>query len=551
MLRVRLFLGLLACVLSLPTLAADPESVPADTTYALPHLQKRGTFTRLIVRNKPFLMMGGELGNSSASDMAYMKPIWPKIAQMHVNTVLTPIYWELLEPQEGQFSFALVDSLIADARQHNMKLVLLWFGAWKNSMSCYVPEWVKTDTKRFSRGQNKAGQGQEILSPFAPENLEADRKAFVALMRHVRQLDEREQTVIMIQVENEIGMLPDARDHSPVANAAFQQAVPKPLMTYLQAHKSALAPALQALWQANGFKTTGNWEAVFGKSLATDELFIAWHFAQYTNRITEAGKAQYPLPMFINAALNRPGVKPGDYPSGGPLPHVIDVWKAGAPAVDFLSPDFYNPDFKLWNDQYTRADNPLFIPEIKFDATVAAKAFYAIGHYGAMGFSPFSIESTDKPAEQPIARSYDLLTQLSPLVLAQQDSKQMNGMLFDKKMAIDTIRLGGYTFICKHDYTLGWSLKAKDEEWPMTGALIIQSAPNQFTVAGTGVVITFLSDDPSAPIAGIARIDEGRYVNGQWVAGRRLNGDQDHQGRHLRIPVEEYGIQKLTLYRYK
>ncbi|MEZ0538063.1 GH35 family beta-galactosidase [Fibrella arboris] len=549
--RVRLFVGLLACVLSVPILAAGSEPGLADTTVALPHLQKRGTFTRLIVKGKPFLMVGGELGNSSASDRAYMKPVWPKLAQMHVNTVLLPIYWELLEPQEGQFSFGLIDSLIADARQHNMKLVLLWFGAWKNSMSCYVPEWVKTDTKRFPRVQNKTGRGQEILTPFAPENLEADRKAFVALMRHIRAIDERDQTVIMVQVENEIGMLPDARDYSPAANTAFQQAVPKPLITYLEAHKASLAPALQTAWQANGSKTAGNWEALFGKSLATDELFIAWYFAQYANRIAEAGKAQYPLPMFVNAALNRPNVKPGDYPSGGPLPHTIDVWKAGAPALDFLSPDFYNPDFKLWNDQYTRADNPLFIPEIKFDATVAAKAFYAVGHYGALGFSPFSIESTDKPAEQPIARSYDLLTQLSPLVLAQQESKTMNGMLFDRKTATDTIRMGGYTFICKHDYTLGWSPKAKDEEWPMTGALIIQTASNEFTVAGTGVVITFLSDDPAAPVAGIARIDEGKYVNGQWVAGRRMNGDQDHQGRHLRIPVDEFSIQKLKLYRYK
>lgn len=523
----------------------------ADTTTARPHLQKKGVTTRLIVNGEPFLMLGGELGNSSASDMAYMKPIWPKLAKMHVNTVLAPVYWELLEPQEGTFDYRLVDSLIADARGHNIKLVLLWFGAWKNSMSCYVPEWVKTNPNRFPRVQNQAGRGQEILTPFAATNLDADRKAFTALMRHLRDTDQRAQTVIMIQVENEIGMLPDARDYSPMANDAFRKPVPVDLMHYLQTHKATLAPALLTAWQTNGSKTKGGWEEVFGKSLATDELFIAWYFAHYTNRITEAGKAMYPLPMFVNAALNRPNVKPGDYPSGGPLPHTIDVWKAGAPAIDFLSPDFYNPDFKYWNDLYTRADNPLFIPEIRFDATVAAKVFYAVGHYGAMGFSPFSIESTgtDTPAEQPVARSYDLLAQLSP-VLAQQDKSTREGMLFDKKNAIDTIRLGGYTFICKHEYTLGWSPKAKDEEWPMTGALIVQTSPNEFTVAGTGVVITFMSDDLQAPIAGIARIDEGNYVNGQWLAGRRMNGDQDHQGRHLRIPVGEHSIQKLRLYRY-
>lgn len=495
-------------------------------------------------------MLGGELGNSSASDMAYMKPIWPKLQQMHVNTLLAPIYWELLEPQEGKFDFMLVDELIKEARQHQVKLVLLWFGTWKNSMSCYAPAWVKTDTKRFPRVQTSQGKSVEILTPFSQNSLEADVKAFSALMRHIREVDQQQQTIIMIQVENEIGMLPEARDHSGLANTAFDQPVPQVLIRYLQTNKASLAPALRAAWQANGAKTRGNWETLFGKSLATDEIFIAWYLAQFANRVTQAGKAIYPIPMFVNAALNRPNVKPGDYPSGGPLPHVIDVWKAAAPTVDFLSPDFYNPDFRYWNDRYTRPDNPLFIPEIRFEPADAARAFYTIGHYQGMGFSPFSIESTDKPADEPLAKSYAVLEQLSPLVLANQGKGLMNGLLFDKKMAIDTVHLGGYTFIGKHDYTLGWSAKAKEDEWPATGGLIIQTGPDQFTIAGTGIVITCLSDQPQAPNAGILKLDEGTYVDGIWKPGRRLNGDQDHQGRHIRIPVGEYGIQQLTLYRF-
>ena len=525
-------------------------SASSQTPSALPHLRKQGSTAQLFVDGKPFLILGGELGNSSASDMDYMKPIWPKLQQMHVNTVLAPIYWELLEPQEGKFDFTLVDGLIKEARQHQIKLVFLWFGAWKNSMSCYAPAWVKKDTKRFPRIQDTNGKAHEILTPFDKKNLDADSEAFSTLMRHIRETDEHQQTVIMIQVENEIGMLPTARDHSPAANAAFAKPVPAALIQYLQNHKALLAPTLRNAWQANGAKTSGNWETLFGKSLATDELFIAWYFAQYTNQVTQAGKAIYPLPMFVNAALNRPNVKPGDYPSGGPLPHVIDIWKAGAPALDFLSPDFYNPDFKYWNDLYTRPDNPLFIPEIRFEPSDAAKVFYAIGHYQGMGFSPFSIESTDKPADEPLAKSYDVLTQLSPVILANQGKGTMNGMLFEKKTAVDTIRLGGYTFICKHDYTLGWSPKAKEEEWPMTGGLIIQTGPDDFIVSGTGIVITCLSNQPEAPNAGILQLDEGQYIDGKWKPGRRLNGDQDHQGRHIRIPVGEYGIQKLTLYRY-
>lgn len=523
--------------------------LPAQTS--LPHLQRRGNAVQLIVNEKPFIVLGGELGNSSASDMRYMQPIWPRLAAMHLNTVLAPVYWELLEPQEGVFDFALVDSLITAARWHRLKLVLLWFGSWKNSMSCYAPAWVKKDTRRFPRAQDKQGRGQEILTPFSQNNLDADSKAFSALMRHIRQTDSREQTVIMMQVENEIGMLPDARDYCPAANEAFQRPVPYALMSYLQQHKASLAPELSKAWQSSGFKTNGDWEEVFGKSLATDELFMAWHFAQYASSVAETGKKMHPLPMFVNAALNRPGVTPGDYPSAGPLPHVIDVWKAGAPFIDFLSPDFYNPDFKHWNDLYTRDDNPLFIPEIRFEYSVAAKAFYAIGHYQAIGFAPFSIESTDRPEAEPIGKTYDVLSQLGPLISAAHGRGVMEGAWVDKIRPADTIRLGGYTFIVKHDYTLGWSPGAKEEQWPQSGGLILQTGADEFIVAGTGIVITFLSGQADQPIAGILDIDEGRYIDGQWVPGRRMNGDQSHQGRHLRFPVGEYGIQKLRLYRYK
>lgn len=517
---------------------------------SLPHLQRQGNAVQLIVSEKPFLVLGGELGNSSASDMDYMRPVWPKLTAMHLNTVLAPVYWELLEPQEGVYDFTLVDSLVVTARLHQLKLILLWFGSWKNSMSCYVPAWIKKDTRRFPRAQDKEGRSQEILTPFNTDNLDADRKAFSALLKHIKETDNREQTVIMIQVENEIGMLPEARDHCPAANEAFNRDVPRALITYLQQHKASLAPHLLQAWQDNGFKSNGNWEAVFGKGLATEEIFMAWHFAQFANSVTEAGKKSYPLPVFVNAALNRPGVKPGDYPSAGPLPHLIDVWKAGASSIDFLSPDFYNPDFTYWNDLYTRADNPLFIPEIRFEPSVAAKVFYAIGHYQAIGFAPFSIESTDHPADEPIGKSYAILSQLSPLISASQGKHTLEGFLVDKTRATDMVRLGGYTFIVKHDYTLGWSPRAKDDIWPQAGGLIIQTAADAFIVAGTGIVVTFSSDLPDQLI-GILAIEEGNYVNGQWSPGRRLNGDQSHQGRHLRIPTGEFGIQQLRLYRYK
>lgn len=516
----------------------------------MPHLRRQGKSAQMIVHNRPFLMLGGELGNSSASSLAYMRPIWPKLRQMHVNTLLTPVYWELMEPEEGRFDFSLIDSLVHSARQHHIRLVLLWFGSWKNSMSCYAPAWVKQNTQRFPRAKNAQGKSEEILSAFDKRNLEADQRAFAALLQHVRETDSQEQTVIMIQVENEIGMLPNAREHTPEANERFQQEVPAALLRYLQQHKQELVPELRARWEARGYPTKGNWEAVFGKGLSTEEIFQAWHYARYANAVAEAGKKVYPLPMYVNAALPRPGKLPGEYPSAGPLPHLMDIWQAAAPAIDLLSPDFYNPDFKYWNDLYTRKNNPLFIPEIRFEPPDAAKVFYAFGHYGAMGFSPFSIESTDKPEEEPLGKSYGLLQQLSPLILEHLGCDNMEGVLLDKRTGPWEWKSGPYVLKISHDYSLGWSPAAKDTSWPQTGGIIIQTGEDEYIITGTGIVVTFSTSDKSDN-AGILQADEGIYVEGKWQPGRRMNGDQDHQGRHIRIPVGEWSIQRVKLYRYK
>jgi beta-galactosidase GanA len=527
------------------------QHVSAQNKPHIPVLKRQGKITQLIVGNKPFLILGGELGNSSASDMKYMTPIWKKLKQLNCNTVLIPVYWELLEPEKGKFNFTLIDDLIDEARKNELKLVFLWFGSWKNSMSCYIPAWIKRDYKTFPRAHDKDGKPQEILTPFSNNNLHADVDAFRALMKHIREKDEQDQTVIMMQVENEIGMLPTARDYHPDATKAFQQEVPAKLIQYLQQHKNNLAPTVFDAWKKEGFKTKGNWEQVFGKGLATDEMFIAWYFADFANKVAEEGKKIYPLPMYVNAALNRPNVKPGDYPSGGPLPHIIDIWKAATPSIEMLSPDFYNPDFKYWNDLYTREDNPLFIPEIQFDQTVSAKAFYAIGHYQALGFSPFSIESTDHPEQESIGKSYKVLSQLTPVITALQGKSTIDGSWLDKKNPSDTLRFGEYIFTVKHDYTLGWSPQAKEDQWPQTGGLIIQTTDDEFIVAGTGIVVTFSSSNPENGRVGILNIEEGEYINEKWTPGRTMNGDQSHQGRHLRFPVGEYGIQKLKLYRYK
>jgi beta-galactosidase GanA len=529
--------------------AAAPCRAAGDD--AQPHLRKAGSATQLIVDGRPFLILGGELGNSSTSDRQYMQPYWSNLQKLHLNTVLAPVYWNLLEPQEGKFDFALIDGLLEDARRHDLHLVLLWFATWKNSMSCYAPDWVKIDQSRFPRSVDRSGRGLEILSPLSTANRDADSRAFVALMRHLREFDSQ-HTVLMIQVENEIGMIPEARDFSTIANDLFAGQVPAELMDYLTAHKSSLAPELSAQWQAAGSKPSGTWTEVFGSGPQTDELFMAWHFGRYVDPIAAAGKREYPLPMYVNAALMRPEYKPGMYPSAGPLPHLKDVWHAAAPAIDLLAPDIYFPNFAEWCQKYAKTGDPLFIPEADRADACAARALYAFGAHDAIGFSPFSIESIDAPEKHPLRQSYDLLTQLTPLILEHQGNYTMAGVLVDEQNQKQQINLGDFHFNVAHDYTLGWF--SKDEAgrpWPQGGGLIAMLAPDEYLVAGTGLVVTFDPISPGDPIAGIVSIQEGQYVNGQWVGGRWLSGDQSHQGRHLRIPAGEWGIQRVKLYRYR
>jgi beta-galactosidase GanA len=265
---------------------------------------------------------------------------------MNLNTVIASVSWELIEPTEGQFDFSLVDGLITDARANHMHLVFLWFGSWKNGLSSYQPIWVKTDPTRFPLAEKGNGESMDILSTLGDQTCTADAKAFGALMSHIRDFDGSVHTVLAMQVENEVGMREDSRDRSPPANQEFAGPVPQELMDFLSAHKETLMPEFRDQWDHAGGKTSGTWEEVFGAGIATDEIFMAWNYARYVGKIAQAGKAQYPIPMYANCWLDQPGTpKPGDYPSGGPLAHLMDVWHAGAPALDMLSPDLYVREF--------------------------------------------------------------------------------------------------------------------------------------------------------------------------------------------------------------
>ena len=550
-----------------------------------PHLEGEAGALSLIVDGNPFLILGGETSNSAATSVHDIRStdLFPKLRAMGLNTVLVPVYWDLTEPEEGSFDFTLVDTAIEEARRSDLRLVLLWFGAWKNSMSCYAPLWFKQDTRRFPRCRTSEGKPLEIASPFSEEVLEADSRAFSRLMAHLRETDSEEHTVIMVQVENEIGMLEDARDHSSEAERLFRRDIPRELGEYLVSHRESLHPRLSELWNRAGGRTSGSWTEVFGESLYTDEIFMAWHYASYVESMILAGKEEYDLPMYVNAAMDSRGREPGEYPSAGPLAHLKDIWRCAAPDIALLAPDLYDKGFTGWTAQYKLHNNPLFIPEIRLEPNDGVRAFYVFGEHDGIGFSPFSIEDApDRPSYQ-LTQSYLKLKELMPLITRYQGQGAMKGLLFDQTEKERTLAWDNTLLICKHFFTLPWDSRATDGSvWPEGGGLVIRMAEDEYLIAGSGIVVEFKSKEEAALSTAQAKLGEDGFVlegegrqasaarwknekrigigsvdevsvneDGSLNFIRRYNGDQDHQGRHARIGVDNFQILHVKLYEYR
>lgn len=541
-------------------------------------LHKQGSATQLYVDGKPFVILGGELGNSSASSPADIARIFPKLQRMNLNTVLVPVYWDMVEPIEGDFDFSLIDTTLEEARRCGLKVVFLWFGAWKNSMSCYAPSWFKSDYKKYPRAYTSEGKPLEIASAFSENVYQADSRAFKAWLSHLADVD-KEGTVLMVQIENEIGMLEDARDYSAAAQREYDKGVPSQLIAFLEKNKKSIHPQLLERWRDNGMKRAGSWREVFGDDIYSDEYFMAWNYAAYVERLAREARDILGRPLYVNAAMNSRGRKPGEYPSAGPLAHLKDIWHAAAPTVDILSPDLYDKGFTDWVAQYHTSDNPLFIPEIRrFDGN-AAQAYYVIGEHDAIGISPFSIENgSDSPQSTPV-RGYAALRDLMPLLVKYQGKGIMNGFYFDNDSTERILRHDGLKITANHYFTLPWDPRATDgSEWMPVGGVIIRLAPDEYIIAGTGIVVKFEnetessvkrnlgedgflnagSDRNAAPSwgggmrAGLASVDEVAVnPDGTLRFLRRYNGDETHQGRHVRIGVDDFQVLHVKLYQYK
>ncbi len=560
----------------------------AATLHAEVRLQKQGTATQLVVNGKPMLLLGGELSNSAATSVADIDEVMPRMHRLGLNTVFVPAYWEFIEPQEGKFDFTLVDRVISKARENDLKVVFLWFGAWKNSMSCYAPAWFKTDTKRFPRSLTETGKPLEIASCFSPNVLKADKTAFCKLMQHIKDTDSHENTVIMMQVENEIGMLESARDFSPLANAEYAKQVPAELISALSKDKNTGLKNKNAEQKDKNSSLKakkGTWAEVFGSDVYGQEKFQAYWYAKYVEQLARAGKDIYNIPMYVNAAMNSRGRKPGEYPSAGPLAHLFNIWKHAAPSIDVCAPDIYDNGYKGWVSQYKTPDNPFLTPEVRLGDYCGVRALYTFGELDAISYSPFAIDQGAAQTTAHVTQGYSILNALTPWLTDRQGQGKTWGLLFDQQDKERIITDGNIVMTCRHFFTLPWDPRATDgSAWPEGGGLIMRLAKNEYIIAGSGVVVTFQTvtekqqseekklgedgfidngNDTNKNAAkttakkftgkriGLASVDQITInADGTPQTLRRDNGDQSHQGRHARISCGDYKILHVKLYEY-
>lgn len=508
----------------------------------------------------PCPILGGELSNSAATSIADIDEVLPRMRALGLNTVLVPAYWELMEPVEGHFDFTLIDRTIDVARREHLHVVFLWFGAWKNSMSCYAPGWFKQDTKRFPRAMTAEGKPMEIASCFSDNVLQADLKAFSALMQHIKLRDPKCDVVVMMQIENEIGMLESARDHSPLAEKAYQKE---------------------------------NWAKRYGTDEYADEKFMALSYSRYVEYLAQAARKIHDMPLYVNAAMNSRGRRPGEYPSAGPLAHLVDFWHEGAPSIDLLAPDIYDTGFKSWAAQYAmplrpqdggNIKNRLFIPESRCCENSGVRALYVFGEHCSLGFSPFAIDQANEKETESVTKAYGLLRQLAAAnfsLFTSPFSLKTWGLLFDQDDQERIINDDGVVMTCRHYFTLPWDPRATDgSTWPEGGAILIRISKYEYLLAGSGVVVDFktptekqqteqkqLGEDGFAEAGGNAgqrslkhfkgkrlgllSVDEVEIAaDGTMRYLRRHNGDQTHQGRHARIGVGEWKLLHIKLYEY-
>ena len=510
----------------------------------LPHLEKRGAVTHLIVDGKPFIILGGQVGNPTGfSDR--MERVWPKFKSLNANTIEFPIYWEQIEPVEGTFDFSDLDKIIVGLRSQGLRAVPLWFGTYKNGAMDYVPAWVKVDTKRFPRVLDYGERPIGVLSPHGQATLEADRTAYAALMKHLKEFDGTDHTVIMMQVENESGILGSVRDYSPDATKLFNGLVPEKLVAALK-------------------KNPGTWKEVFGGR--AEEMFTGYYLSSYINEVAEAGKQVYPIPTCVNVWMggydtndrmtefDRPGES---YPSGGPQSHMIDLWKATAPGIDVIGPDIYHQSpiiYRTILTRYTRPDNPLYV--IETGRGIAPRfLFYALAEFSAIGFTPYGVDAGPGPdvtAEfADIAVGFRLLKPALPVIAELQGTDKLKAAVEEDAITGRMLYFDGYDILVRFHPPVRNAPPATAPTGPVVPSgrvLVAQLGPDEFLLAGFDAALDFKPPMGSEfTRAQCLLVEEGTYENGVWKTTYLRNGNfsiggvtLSAQGAMVRVKLMRY-----------
>jgi hypothetical protein len=502
-------------------------------TDVMPKLISQDGRHALLVNGEPFLMLGAQAHNSSAWP-AMLPQLWSAVEKMHANTLEVPIYWEQIEAKHGEFDFSLVETLLVQAREHKVHLVLLWFATWKNGSNHYMPEWMKRDAGKYPNITSKDGKPVDSPSPNIEVTMKADMKAFAAVMKYLKKTD-GQHTAIMVQVENESGAWGSVRDYSPLAQKLFEGPVPADLLKPWML-KSLNVPVV----------SEGDWQKVFGDR--ADEYFQAWSVARFIGQVAAAGKAEYALPMYVNAALRDPLTNPSatTYESGGPTDNVIQIWKAAAPAIDLLAPDIYLSESERIMkviDLYDRPDNALFVPELGWSAG-RAKYLYEVIARGGIGFSPFGIDDNamgstkTEIAERlaPFAQEYAMASPMMRELAKWGFEGKIKAVIEREDHADQTIDLGVWQAVIS--FGTGERNASEKINAQSTGkAMIVQLDENKFILIGTLCHITFhLASNISGSAWQYLKVEEGQYDKGVFKPLRILNGDEtDWGGPHFGI----------------
>lgn len=487
---------------------------------------------QFIVDGEPYVALGGELMNSSGSTARDMQGRWESLVDNNVRTVMMGVGWNHVEQQEGVYDFSELGQNIKDARKNGIRLGILWFGAWKNGSSGYVPHWVMGDTDRFPRMQSASGVNRPYVSPFSKTVRDADCRAFVEMMKYIAKVD-RHNTVIMVQIENEIGLKGDTRCRSEVAERLFAEDVPAALISDFDAHFDELHPEVRAAWSDAGRKQKGSWSELFGDNQTADELFMAWGYSTYVEHLAKKGKEIHNIPMYVNAWVINPD-KPiaGKYPSGGPNSKMLDVWMVGAPSIAFFALDNYLDDYIGKCRDFQRRGNPIFVPEavgmwLGDRDSAAAKAFYTLAELDALGFCPFGIDDPNYDENNPQRNAYAVLENIMPQIIAAHGTGRMHGFMQQMDEKSMRMEFDDYTFVAKFTH-------------PYKGyGLIIELEKDNFLVVGTGADISITSKIEGKSGLSYGVIQEGRYdKNGEWELLKYICGDEAGQGvSGLKLPA--------------